>query len=272
MDDGFQIYTINSKFRISGTSSNFSYNINLPKDRKYDYCCLLSASIPISYYLIHSNHNTFQLRENSTTVDITVPIGNYSRNAFMTVVKNLMNTNSPNGWTYNITFPNDYTQTQTGKFTYTVSGNSSQPSIIMNSDHIYRQFGFSRNSTNTFSSNSLTSTNVINFMEDNVIYIHSDICASNTDSNVLCDIYSSNAQPYSFMVFNSCNFVQNSRPLSTNDSNIFNFSIMNVDDEVLDLNGNEWACTILFYKKEAMSKLFRNYLKYKLSDENDNTI
>lgn len=269
MDD-FDIYTINSKFRVSGTSSNFSYSINLPKTLKYDHVTVLGASIPVTYYLIKSGDNTFQLKENSTTVDITITAGNYSRNAFKTVVASLLNTNSPNGWTYAISYPNDFTQTQTGKFTFSVTGNSSsQPRLIMNSD-VYKQFGFTEDSTNVFSSNSLTSTNVINFMPDNVLYIHSDMIGGQQDSNVLADIYSNNAQPYTYLTYVNQNYLQNSRQLSTNDTNIFNFTIMTIDDKVIDLNGHEVSFTLLAYRKDTMSKRFKEYLKLKLSEQLQN--
>ena len=45
------IFYIDSHSRVSGTHSNFSYNIDL-KGNEYDYCVVLQASIPKSYWLI----------------------------------------------------------------------------------------------------------------------------------------------------------------------------------------------------------------------------
>ena len=269
----FQVYSINNRYRINGNDSSFSYNINIDQNAKYDSVCVLSASVPISYYLVRDKHNSFILVENDIQTIIEIPNGNYSVESFQTILKKLLNDNSPNHWVYNITFPDSGTEAQTGKYTYTVSNNTGQPSIILypNSE-LHRQFGFDDGSTNTFSNNKLTSKNVLNFMLDSVLYIYSDILVSSNEQNILCDLYSSNTAPYSYITFVNPNFIQTSRKLATNNSNVFNFSIMTADGENLDLNGNHCNFTLLLYKKDSVSKRMKQLLQLIITNPNNNLI
>jgi hypothetical protein len=73
-----RIYYIDSEERITGTSSKFSYLIEIPEGEKFDRVVVLAMTIPLSYYLIRSPHNTFTLDEGGATAIITVPEGNYS--------------------------------------------------------------------------------------------------------------------------------------------------------------------------------------------------
>src|SRR2546423_12123643 len=122
-------FYVNSRNRISGTDSDFSYYFDMPKDSKYNKVCLLQASIPKSYYMVQAGEH-FTLQEGKLTAQITVTPANYSRKSFAAVLQSSLTTNSPNGWSYVITYTNTSTIGGTGKYTYTVSGNSgTQPAL-----------------------------------------------------------------------------------------------------------------------------------------------
>ena len=93
---------------------------------------------------------------------ITIPPGNYSAKVFALVVVPLINAASPNGWIYSMALPNQNAQASTGKFIYTVTGNSSQPSIIC-TENVNEQLGFLDNSINTFVDDELSSLTTVNF-------------------------------------------------------------------------------------------------------------
>ena len=113
------IYYVNSANRLSGNDSDFLYQILQPPNTHYDRCVVLQTSIPKSYYIVQTNEY-FDLQESSLTVNIIVPIGNYTRKSFSTVLQSLLNTNSPNGYTYAITYPTGATSADTGLYTFTV--------------------------------------------------------------------------------------------------------------------------------------------------------
>ena len=118
-----QIFHINTFTRDSGTTEYFKHTVPIPSNSGADSVVVLQASIPSSFYLIQDGLNTFGLVEDGVTTTITVPPGNYSARVFASVVSTLMTTASPNHWTYSITLPG-VTAPSTGKFTYSVTGNS----------------------------------------------------------------------------------------------------------------------------------------------------
>ena len=79
---------IDSDKRINGDSSQFSYLLDLSDTEHYDYCTVLQASIPYTFYLIQDNFNTFQLKETSNdAVTVTIPKGNYNINSFSKIAQ-----------------------------------------------------------------------------------------------------------------------------------------------------------------------------------------
>jgi hypothetical protein len=257
-----RIYYINTLFKASGTNENFKYTFQIPASENYDRVVLLNASIPNSFYLIQDGINTFTLRENSTDVTITIPPGNYSAKVFGLVLTPLLNAASPNHWTYSITLPNQNVEASTGKFTYKVTGNTSQPSIVC-TDKLNEQLGFAVNSVNTFVVNQIISTTTVNFGAESTLFIHSDI-ANNGDSDVLQEIYAGNTQTLSYITYQCSCPEQYSKELQSNQSNTFNFSLTNEKKQLMNLNGVDMQLTICLYKHDDTNDLIRNYIKYRV--------
>jgi hypothetical protein len=260
------IYYINSENRISGTTDNFLYDIQIPEVENYDRVTVVQANIPISYYIIQAGFNTFRLQEGATIVTVTIPEGNYSANSFIVVVLPLINLASPNGWTYTMSIPNGFTSTSTRKFTFTVTLNSSQPSFLFTTN-VYEVFGFSRNSTNTFISNTLISSNIVKFIPEDSLFIHSDI-VDNGDNSVLQEIFSDNNAPFSNIVYLCPDIECYSRKLRTDKSNTYSFSLTDENGRSINLNGLNMVFTIVLYKKDNFTTIFKNYLKYNLQLQN----
>jgi hypothetical protein len=235
------IYYIDSHQRLSGDHNDFSYRIQFPPSNDYTHVCLLSAVIPKSYYLVQSGYNTFVLRENGVDTTITVPVGNYGATSFRTVVQGLLNTNTSQGWSYTITYPNISNSSNTGKYTYTCDlGN---PSFIF-TNALYEQFGFEPNSTNTFTAQTLTSRDVIKMQVEDTLYLHSDI-ASNGKDDILNEIFIGSSPDYSSIKYQCVDVDAYSKELQTNSSNIYRFWLTNEDDVIMNLNGLNIVLTLL---------------------------
>jgi hypothetical protein len=257
-----KIQFINSTDRIQGTDSDFSIRIDLPKDKTFDRVVVLNSSFPKSYYLIPKG-SFFTLKELAVYTNINVPEGNYNRKSFQTVITNLLNSNSPNNWTYSITYPDAFTGADIGKFIYTVSGNgSNQPSLIFNT-RLYRQFGFNPNSVNDFVGNTITSANVLKFQSEDVLLINSDICDNGGDT-ILHEIYSSGSPNLSNIIHECQDPEQNSRVLTTSNSSVYRFFITDENGQLIDFNGLNITMTLMFYKKDTINNLIESYIKYKL--------
>ena len=154
---------INSRDRIAGTDENFTYNIQFPDGLDFTHVVCLNALIPKSYYLIQTGgvENIFDLTENDTTVQISVPIGSYLLSSFKNTIGTLLSNASPNGLIYTLTYPS-ITGADTGKWTYTQTNGTITSSITCN-EHLFEPLGFLSNSTNIFTGTTLISTCVISF-------------------------------------------------------------------------------------------------------------
>jgi hypothetical protein len=259
---------INSAQRASGTSSNFVIGISIPASEKYTHVSLLQASVPVSYYLINKNANTFVLNENGVNTTITIEAGNYNINSFTKIVSQLLTTASPNHWTYTATYPKDFTQNNTGKINWSVAGNSSQPSFIMSSDprnYLYLQFGLAQGSTATFVGNSLTSINVVSFVVENTLFLHSNLVSDGTD--ILQSFFSTSDQALSNVIWQNNDPISFSKKINDNASQSISFSLTDENGGLINLNGQEIVFTLLFYRQSNLLDLIKGYIQYSISGD-----
>jgi len=84
---------INSKDRISGTSSNFDYNLTaIDQLEQYDRITLLWCTCAKSYYLIEDGVNDkFTLQEGVNTYEVNLDQGNYTFSTLGTELQNKLN-------------------------------------------------------------------------------------------------------------------------------------------------------------------------------------
>ena len=241
-----QIFYVNSRNRIDGSDSNFSYQLNL-QDQDYDKAVVLQMSIPKSYYLVQSGKNTFILDEITQQTTIALPPGTYTRTNLRSTLETLLTNSSQRGWTYSVSVPSS-TDAETGKFTFTVSNNSSeQPSFIF-TDNLFEIMGFDGNMTYTFNSDALVSVNVINLQKESTLFLHSDICANKGDNILQCV----DDPDYGHISYVCPDVEAYSKNITSKGNNIYNFYLADENDNMIDLNGQNIVFTLMLYKQETM--------------------
>lgn len=259
-----QIFYVNSKNRISGTNSDFTYVLNIKPNNEYNRICVLQCLIPKSYYLVQQNQNTFTLTEDETDVNITLPIGNYSRKSMQRVLQTQLNNTSPHGWNYTITYPSSSSEADTGKFTFTVSGNGGTQPVFTFGEYLYEQLGFNSNSSNYFVNEILTSSNVIKLQREDTLFICSDICTGTNGKNaVLQEVFANGgSETFSNITFTCPDVQAYSKPFNGKGSNIFRFSVTDENFNQILLNGQNIVMSIVIYKDQNdMNKLLSEYIK-----------
>ncbi len=264
-----KIIHVNSSDRVSGTNEKFKYTFALSLEEHYTHCVVLQASIPISYYLIQQGYNTFTLSENGTPVVISIPAGNYNIVSFIRTVVPLLNSNSPHGYTYAIAKNDPFVTVDDGKFYYTVSGNGSvQPQFIFG-ENVYEQFGFNANSTVSFVANALTSTNVVDFIPEQTLYIYSDLVQTknNNTLGILQELFTSNYVPYSNIAYQCTSLEGYSKQINDHKTNSFSIVLQNESGQIMNLNGRDMLLTILLYKKDDFPDIVKKYIKYSLTSD-----
>lgn len=254
-----QIFYINSRNRTSGTDSDFWYSLDINPIYEYDRITVLDCSIPKSYYLVQSPRNTFIVKEGINTFIISMPPGNYNRTSFKNILETQLN--STCDFTYSISYENIAVTQDTGKYTFTVSNNTSQPSFIFES-YLYEQFGFDENSTNTFSGNSLTSTNVINMNLEGTLFLRSNIC-QNRGENILQNLATTSQNSFAYINFINYNPSEFSKEYTRGNNNTYQFILTNEDGQIIDLNGQNIVFTLMLYKQNNIDLIIKDYIKYK---------
>ena len=259
--DNSYVTIVDSDLRISGTATNFSYNLRLPVNN-YNRICLKSISIPRSFYDFTTGYNTFQLKEKTTTVTITVTPGYYTKNSLIAVLSTLLTTASPNGWIYSVSYPG-YTSANPNTLTFSVSGNGTfQPSVIFTTN-CYLQLGFNSNSTNLFTSSSLTSVNTISITYINQLLLKSSACSSSFNS-ILSEIFITGQYPSgSFIYYEPVDIDVNSREFINNNNNVYDFQLTDKNGLPISLNGLGFIFSLIVYTKDNTNELQKDYLQIK---------
>ncbi len=235
-------YYIDSHNRIAGGShSNFLYKMDLSefKDAKNLYVCLNKATIPKSYYLVRAGLNIFNLIENGLhNIALTVPVGFYSSNTFLTTIQNLMNTNTILGYQYTVTF-----DAVTAKYSFACTGNAVISFPDVSGASIHEQFGCDDAKSYNLP---FTSPNVVKFVLEDCIFLRSNLA---DDPNETLGIIIASGYPNLSTIGYTCNDIYaNSKPLKTSDGNVFSFRLSDPDGDYLDTNGLPLNLEIIIYK------------------------
>jgi hypothetical protein len=249
---------VNSHRRLRGTHTDFEYTIDLPTDRSFDSICVLQASIPKSFFLITSTTNTFVLMEGDAlhSVTITMEPGNYSRRSLSNYLTDLLRTNSPRGYYYTVTIPSSVRLPDTGKYLFSVQtaiGDVTVPpytiSFVFGSYYQpCESMGFERNTAYSFTAGVLSSVNVCRLQARSTVFIKSN-AVDNGGTSILQAIFA--AEPdfslINFQVGHADGIQANRKELLSKSTNHFSFTITDVDDQILDTNGQNVEMAIMFW-------------------------
>lgn len=272
-------YVIDSRKRSTGTTNEFTYVINVKTDHKFDNFCVVQAQIPKSYYLIDSTRRdtTFILQEGVSQAVITVPDGDYNVYSFQPVLTAALNAGSPNGYTYSISYPNGQVAAQTNKYTYSVTGNSGvQPSFIFGPGDISRSItnlmGFFPDvGTYSFAANTLISNITVRFQHTFYLQIKSSSARQpnslDSDTSVLCTIPVGDTIDYGMILYNMIEINDASVELTNPGSNIFDFALYDDNDELINLQGQDWSMRVMLYDYNNVSDMQINDLHLKYLEE-----
>ena len=275
------IIYIDSKNRLSGTSSNFDYQIELPKNNNYDSVCLIGASIPKSWYAIQAGYNQFTFQEDAVTppVRLSVPLGWYSRAKFAFQIAQMLNSQSLlNSIIRNDgLIPNDYSVLSSAA---TPGGDDDRLSFIVTKDPLARvdqprinfeindftavQFGFALDSINIFVNNTLMSSIVQNMQNLNCLLVQSDLVRYGTLEFIPCS-----AEVNWSVIQYICQQIEyRGRELVANISNNskFNFQIIGNNEKQVDLNGLDVQLRLIFFKREDYYDVARSHIILKNLD------
>ena len=253
-----RIMYVDSKNRINGTSSNFQLNLQLPNNT-WDHVVLMQASIPKSWYLISNilNNNTFVYQEGSGVLNtITIPNGSYNKISMTIVLKSLLQSVTTFGLNaFSITYSNNQSEQDTFKYTFS-SISTTISKLIFSNNNLATILGFNNNSTNSFSTIPLIAPNAYNFASITRLFIKSTL-SNYADRSILQEIFQS--QPdQSIVYYNQLEINSNAKLFTENNDDIFSFVIQDRYGNVVDLNGVDWVCSLLFFNIDDTNEFIKN--------------
>lgn len=259
-----QTIYINSNNRIDGTHTNFSAFLDVDPNKKFNRVSLIDLVVPKSMYLINSNNNTMTVEENSIQRTITIPVGNYSRKSFRSVLQTQLNTSAESGYVYTITYDQSSSVGDTGLYTFGCDTVSPQPKFIIGTG-LYTQLGLEKNTTYTFVADSLVSVNVMNFRSQTRLILKSNI-SQNYNNNILHYITSIDGD-WQYVNFQNNSIVETYKDFILSNSNVYKFQLLDENLVEIDLNGLPISFSILLWKENKISNLIENYIKLKIVEK-----
>lgn len=276
------IYVNSYYMRVSGSDSQFSINLNLPKGKKYNSISVSDIVIPKSYKLIDEKNNTLILIENNVEITITFDVGNYTAEQFMKRLSSLLTSSSLNSIVYNVRMYKSNI-CDTGLMQFQADNNTNNypisfkiynnisylmgfdwPLIIGSKDPIIKNF----------TSNILLSEQTINFAYTNNLYLTCDQCNSDVISNhlnsvnILTVIY--NYQNYNSYYHHDQDMITNKKQLKNSLTNLFLFSLIDEVGEIINLNNLDISFNLHIYydEYEDFYNMLKLSIQYQMTPDN----
>lgn len=260
-----KIFYVNSANRTSGTASDFTYTLDIPKNENFTHAVVLQASVPVTYYLVRQGINKFEVSETflgiETIRQVEITPGNYSYVEFIDEAKTKINNIFPSTINYDVTYDPVLAKFE---FLYSSSIVYDEVKFRFNSS-LSLQFGFDQDKWYSFQGDKLVSQNVINFIPESIVNIHTDMIE--THDGILQEMYSYNTTNFSNIVYTlSTHPTFYAKKLKTNHSNQFHFCLLDSDKNRLDTNGIPIIFTLLLYSISPFENNVQEYIKYKIQN------
>jgi hypothetical protein len=108
--------------------------------------------------------------------------------------------------------------------------------------------------------------NVVSFVPETRVFIHSDIGINFDDGDtVLQEIYGNNTVPLSVMSYQlTTDPSAESKKLRSDHNNTYHFWITDKNGVHINLNGQDLMITILAYRKDNFTDIFRTFIQHQL--------
>lgn len=275
----------NSRDRLdkaNSTSTNFQISFKLPTGNNYNKVVCMASKIPHSYYQVldysstTGKSNKFDLLINSTPTEITVPVGNYTKHSIAQILTDLLDA-VVSGST--VTYPDEVTETQTGKLTFTIPNSGLDTIQLDLSDDksyylrelmgvILEPIPGGSGGTNGVPGFTvadpavLVSPNAIQTRIPSSIFIGTDLIHGTNGTYNLQEIDTTGCEEgFTDLVFKQHDIPANARTLRSSFDKVHSFYLVDDKEEIIDLNGLDWSCTLLFFKHNNASEFQLQQLK-----------
>jgi hypothetical protein len=268
--------------RVSGSDSEFSISLNLPKNKKYNRISVTDIIIPKSYTLIDERNNLLTYIEDGQEINISFDIGNYTVEQFQKRLSLLMTNNSLNNLRYTARM---YKANicDTGRMILTIENNSTnivvQLKIFNNISYLLGfdwpiELGDKTPIIKDFINDSLISEQTLNFAFTNNLYLTCNNCQSLksthlNNNNILTIIY--NYQNYNSYYHHDQDLLANEKYLNNDSTNDFKFTLIDEEGQIVNLNNLDISFNLHIYYNdyEDITELIKNFIKFSVTPKDE---
>ena len=170
-----QLLFINSDERDSGTISDFTVSMpsHLLTCRPHQRMRMILNDVvmPYTWYNVQDSNRKFQIVVNGVTHDVSLDLGSYHALQLRNHLTTKLNAHD-----VSVTFSET-----SSKFTFTMANPVGTNALVFGENGAHSLLGFSKNSTNTFATSTLTSTGAVSMMFSDALYLHCDLLNTNVD-------------------------------------------------------------------------------------------
>ena len=170
-----QLLFISSDERDSGTISDFT--VSMPshlltcRPHQRMRMVLNDVVLPYTWYNVQDSNRKFQIVVNGVTHDVSLDLGSYHALQLRNHLATKLNAHD-----VSVTFSET-----SSKFTFTMANPVGTNALVFGENGAHSLLGFSKNSTNTFATSTLTSTGAVSMMFSDALYLHCDLLNTNVD-------------------------------------------------------------------------------------------
>ena len=171
-----QLLFISSDERDSGTISDFT--VSMPahlltcRPNQRMRMVLNDVVLPYTWYNVQDSNRKLQLVVNGITHDISLDLGSYHALQLRDHLSGKLGAHATISATFSET---------SSLFTFTLANPVGTNAFVFSENGAHGLLGFSKDSTNTFSGSTLTSTRAVSMMFSDALYLHCDLLNTNVD-------------------------------------------------------------------------------------------
>jgi hypothetical protein len=245
-------------YKFRSNESTYKLHLDLKPYEDYEYIAISSAAIPKTYYVL-PNDSVIDLNENGNITEIHISKGNYNVISLISILNNLFESAL---WTYTVSYPSDYKANQTGKITFVVENNTTQPIMTVSND-LMPLLGFDTN-TIAFENDQLTSKLMLDFQQHKQLYLISNVVAN--EDGLLQEIFTANDLYQSSIDFQNSNLLLFSKKKKLGFSEI-EISLVDFQNNKIDLNGAYWEVVLCCFNVKKTNELIERYINYRVETD-----
>lgn len=239
-------------FTVRETSTNIQVSLNIDVNKKYTHIAVCSLSVPKTFYVLPSDAELI-VDENGVLGTVVFQKGNYDSVTFQSYFAGRM-ASSGLSWSYGISYQE---VPDIGKYTFSVSGNAGiQPSFYTENEYLADMMGITKSEDNLFVGDSLTSPNVLDFQAYDALLLKSNVVANKL--GLLQEVYTAGNPYNSNIVWVNPNIELHSKHVALNGSNVYSFSLLDADGNLIELNGSHWSMVLCVFRTDDLSRIIKD--------------